>query len=76
MALRQPIPDSSDCYDCAHEKAWVEGALQVATVVCAAALVIPLLAEACIAATLAFLTFQAAYAICLVILAFCEALHI
>lgn len=76
IALRQPIPDSNDCGDCKREKEWLDNALQAATVACAVALVFPLLAEACVAATLTFLTFQGVYSMCLAIVAFCEAFHI
>ena len=76
VALRQPIPNTNECYNCGQEKAWVENAEQMMLVACAVAIVFPLFAEACAAATLAFLTFYAAYSICLAILAFCEAFAI
>ena len=75
IALRQPIPDTTECYQCEQEKAWMDNALQAATVICAAALVFPLLAEACAAASAAYVTFYMAYSVCLVILAFCEAYY-
>lgn len=75
VALRQPIPDFVDCGNCNNEKAQVDYALQVTTVVCAAALAIPLLAELCAAASLTYVTLQASYAICLAVVAFCDAYY-
>jgi hypothetical protein len=75
VALRQPIPDHVDCGNCDQEKAWVDNALQTATVLCAAALVFPLLAEACAAASAAYVAFYGAFSFCLAILAFCEAYY-
>lgn len=76
IALRQPVPSSSECGDCAREKEQLDAAMQTATIVCAAALAVPLLAELCVAASLAFVTFQGAYSICLAIVAFCQAYSI
>jgi hypothetical protein len=75
IALRQPIPDYTECGNCQQEAAQVENALSVMTVVCAAALVFPLLAEVCAAASATYLTFYAAYSICLTIVAFCDAYY-
>jgi len=75
VALRQPIPSSSDCVDCAREAEQVNGAVNMATVACAAAAAFPPFAELCVAASLAYLTFVAALAICLAILSFCTAYH-
>jgi hypothetical protein len=72
VALRQPIPDTTECYQCDQEKAWVDGAMNAMTVICAATIVFPLLAEACAAASAAYLSFYLAYSVCLMILAFCE----
>ncbi len=73
VALRQPIPDPVGLLQCDEEKAWLANAEQVMLVACAVAIAFPLLAEACAAASLAFLTFYGAYSVCLAILAFCEA---
>ena len=73
VALRQPIPDHVDCGNCDQKKAWVDNALQTATVLCAAALVFPPLAEACAAASAAYIAFYGAFSFCLAIFAFCEA---
>jgi len=75
VSLRQPIPSSSDCGDCAREADQVSGAVQMATVACAAAAAFPPFAELCVAASLAYLTFLAAYAVCLAIIGFCTAYH-
>jgi len=75
VALRQPIPGSSDCGDCAREADQVAGAVQMATVACAAAAAFPPLAELCVAASLAYLTFIGALAVCLAIISFCTAYH-
>jgi hypothetical protein len=37
---------------------------------------VPVLAEACIAASMAYLTFYMAYSVCLAIAFFCEAYHL
>jgi hypothetical protein len=75
VALRQPIPNSSDCGDCSREAEQVQGVLNIATVACAAAAAFPPLAELCVAASLAYVSFAGAYAACLAILAFCVAYH-
>jgi hypothetical protein len=75
VALRQPIPDQVDCGNCEQEKGQVDSALNAVTVICAAALLFPPLAVACEAATATFLTFYAAFAICLVIIALCDAYY-
>ena len=75
VALRQPIPDPVDCGNCDQEKEQVDYALNIATVTCAASIIFPILAELCAAATATYLTFYAAFAICLAILAFCEAYY-
>lgn len=75
VALRQPIPDHTECGNCEQEAAQVENAMSVMTVVCAAALVFPLLAEVCAAASATYVTFYAAYSICLAIVAFCDAYY-
>jgi hypothetical protein len=75
VALRQPIPDQTDCGRCEQEKEQVDNALQVATVICAASLIFPPLAELCAAATATYLAFYGAFAFCLVIVALCEAFH-
>jgi hypothetical protein len=73
VALRQPIPDSYQCGTCEQEKAQVENALQVMTVVCAASLIFPFMVELCAAASATYLVFYSAYAVCSAIVAFCEA---
>jgi hypothetical protein len=73
VALRQPIPDPVDCGNCEQEKDRADNALQVATVVCAASIIFPLLAEVCAGASATYLAFYTGYSICLAILAFCEA---
>ena len=75
VALRQPIPNSSDCGDCAREAEQVNAAVQIAQVTCAAAAAFPPLAELCVAASLAYLTFVGALAVCLAIISFCTAYH-
>ena len=72
VALRQPIPEPTQCYQCDQEKAWVDGALHAATVICAAAAALPVLIEFCAAASAAYLAFYLAYSVCLMILALCE----
>jgi hypothetical protein len=75
VALRQPIPDPVECGNCDNEKAQLDNALQVATVVCAASMAIPVLAELCAAASLTYVVFQTTYAICLAILQLCSAYY-
>jgi hypothetical protein len=75
IALRQPIPEQADCGNCNQEQQQVEATLNIATVACAASLIFPLLAEACAAATATYVTFYSAFAICLAIVAFCEAYY-
>jgi hypothetical protein len=74
-ALRQPIPDQADCGNCNQEQQQVEAALNIATIACAASLIFPPLAEACVATTATYLAFYGAFAICLAIVAFCEAYY-
>jgi hypothetical protein len=75
VALRQPIPDPMACANCEQERSQVEAAMNIMTVTCAAAIVFPLLAEVCAAASATYLTFYGAYSICLAIVAFCEAYY-
>ena len=75
VAMRQPIPNSSDCGDCSREAEQVNSAVQILQVTCAAAVAFPLLAELCVAASLAYLTFVGALAVCLAIISFCTAYH-
>jgi len=75
VALRQPIPDHVDCGNCDREKEQVDTVLQIATVTCAAAAVFPLLIEACAVASATYVTFYSAFAICLAIVAFCNAYY-
>lgn len=72
VALRQPIPEPTQCYQCDQEKAWMDSALHAATVICAAAAVFPALLEFCAAASAAYVSFYMAYSVCLLILALCE----
>jgi hypothetical protein len=75
VALRQPIPDHTDCGNCEQEQGQVDAALDMATVACAVAAVFPILAEACAIASATYLTFYFAFTICLAIVAFCEAYY-
>jgi hypothetical protein len=75
VALRQPIPDPVDCGNCEQERTRVDNALHATTVVCAAALLIPLLGEVCAAASATYLAFYVAYSVCLAVLAFCDAYY-
>lgn len=76
VALRQPIPNPGGCGDCERERQQVDALLNIATVICAASIIFPLLLEACAAVTAAYLTFYMAYGACLAIVAFCEAFHL
>jgi hypothetical protein len=76
VALRQPIPNPTECPSCEQEKEQLDAILNIATVLCALALAVPVLAEACIAASMAYLTFYMAYSVCLAIAFFCEAYHL
>ncbi len=49
--------------------------LNMATVVCAAAAVIPILIEACAVASATYVTFYLAFIVCSAIVAFCEAYY-
>ena len=63
------------CGDCERERQQVDALLNIATVICAASIIFPLLLEACAAVTAAYLTFYMAYGACLAIVAFCEAYY-
>lgn len=76
IALRQPIPSGGECGDCAREKQQLDITENIMVIACAVAVVFPILAEACAVATMTYLTFYGAYAVCLAILAFCEAYHL
>jgi hypothetical protein len=75
VALRQPIPDQVDCGNCEQEQQQLDATLNMATIICAAALVVPLLVEACTAATLTYIAFYGAYAVCLAVVALCDAYY-
>jgi hypothetical protein len=75
IALRQPIPSQTDCGNCGQEKQQLDTMLNIMTVTCAAAAVIPILIEACAAVSAAYFSFYIAYAICSAVVAFCEAYY-
>jgi hypothetical protein len=75
VALRQPIPDPVDCGDCEQVKGQMEAALYAATVACAAAAVFPPLVELCVAASGVYLGLYMTYAMCLAIVALCDAYY-
>ena len=75
IALRQPIPNQTDCGDCEQEKQQVDILLNMMTVTCAAAAVIPILVEACVVLSATYITFYVAYAICSAIVALCDAYY-
>jgi hypothetical protein len=72
VALRQPIPDESDCGDCNTLKAQTEGAQFAFEVICVAMVAFPALAPLCEAAALAFFTFYAAWAACQLYVTICQ----
>ena len=72
IALRQPIPDESDCGDCNQVKAQTEGAQFAFEVICAAMVAFPALAPLCEAAILAYLSFYAAWAACQLYVTICQ----
>jgi hypothetical protein len=72
IALRR---QTVDCGSCSDEQSQVTNALQIATVVCAGAAVFPPLVELCAAASLTFLVFQSALAICLLWVEVCNAIY-
>ena len=72
IALRR---QTVDCGSCSDEQTQVASAMQAATVVCAAAIVFPPLAELCAAASAAYLVFQTALAICLFWVEVCNAIY-
>ena len=71
VALRQPIP--GNCGDCDAIRNVVNAADDVATIICAAALAFPPLAEVCVAAGLTLVTAWGTYASCLLLVALCHA---
>jgi hypothetical protein len=73
--LRISLRRQMDCGSCSDEQSQVAGAIQIAQVVCAAAIVFPPLAELCAAASLAYLVFQSALAICLFWVEVCNAIY-
>jgi hypothetical protein len=75
IALRQPIPSQTDCGNCDQEKQQVDTMLNIMTVTCAAAALIPVLVEACAAVSAAYFSFYIAYAICSAVVAFCDAYY-
>jgi hypothetical protein len=75
VALRQPIPEPVNCGNCDREKQELDITQNMATVVCAAAAIIPLLVEACAVASATYLTFYLAFTICNAILALCRAYY-
>jgi hypothetical protein len=75
IALRQPIPTESQCGHCNEEAKIVENCESAMAVACAAALIVPLLAPACEAATLVFLAALSNYGICMLYLQLCKAYY-
>lgn len=71
IALRRQM----DCGNCSDEQSQTANALQIATVVCAAAIAFPFLAELCAAASLTFLVFQSALSVCLFWVEVCNAIY-
>ena len=63
------------CGDCSAIEAAINDAEQWMEVICAAAVILPYLAELCGAACGAWLTFVAAYAVCLAIVDICYAIY-
>jgi len=73
--LRISLRRQMDCGSCSDEYGQVASAIQMAQVVCAAAFVFPPLTELCAAASLAYLVFQSALAICLFWVEVCNAIY-
>jgi len=75
VALRQPIPDTVNCGNCNQEKSQVETAQHMLEVACAAALLLPILAPACEAASATYVVIVMAAAICMLVVQLCEAYY-
>jgi hypothetical protein len=75
VALRQPIPSPTDCGDCEQERQQVDILLNMMTITCAAAALLPILVEACVAVSATYFTFYVAYAVCTAVVALCDAFY-
>jgi len=75
VALRQPIPSQTDCGNCDQERQQLDIMLNIVTVTCAAAAVLPVLIEACAAVSAAYISFYVAYAVCTAVVALCDAFY-
>jgi hypothetical protein len=67
--------NQADCGDCASIESAIDSSEQWMEVICAAAVVLPYLTELCAAACGAWLTFLAAYGVCLEIIALCRTIY-
>jgi hypothetical protein len=74
VALRQP-PEQVYCGTCEPIQGGMDYSMAQATVVCAAAAAFPPLGPACAAASVVFLVYHSAYALCLVIVQVCESYY-